>query len=249
MNLRATILLICLALAIGGGELFYQSTQMAEWTDETRAEEVQSWDMPQTNSGPAYDAYNKRWAKAMDSVRTQKWPYHDAGAALVVLGLSLTIGMLALGIRTTDDIHALKTPRRGWVIFTIGSVGWFAYWVSAMLGLVEGVNRSMFPQWADSMITPIVYVSAFALAIWLGMCVVAVFVLRGSQLPASLWIWRRDLPMHTGLYTVAAGFSILLALEIIREAYCYGHWLAVPAMLLWSYATLAFRAAGIAKAG
>ncbi|MDR3525978.1 MAG: hypothetical protein P4L57_01775, partial [Rhizomicrobium sp.] len=67
-------------------------------------------------------------------------------------------------------------------------------------------------------------------------------------LPASLWIWRRDMPMHDWIYTGVASVAILLALEILRETYLYGHWSAVPTVFLCVYAALSIRAAGIAKA-
>ncbi len=248
MTLRITLLIACLGLLIAGAELIHQSTQMPEWTDETKVEDVQSWPVPDVTSTPAYREYNRRWAAAMDALRTDKWPTYDAGAAMAALGVSLAIAVFLLGIRTTADVVALKTPRKGWMIYLLAMLAWFVYWASALAALWQGFDRYEFPYWADSLLIPIISFVVFTIIGWLVVSVAAWLVLRHPHLPASLWIWREDLPMHTGLYTVAAGFLILFALEILHETYLFGHWAAVPAMLLWIYVALSFRAAGIAKA-
>lgn len=248
MSFRITLLIACLGLLIAGAELIHQSWQMPEWTDESKVDDVQSWPVPDVSSGPAYREYNRRWAAEMDALRTEKWPTYDAGAALVALGASLAIGIFLLRIRTMSDIVKLTTPRKGWMIYLLAMLAWFAYWVSALAALFEGFDRYEFPYWADSLLAPMIAFAAFTVLGWLVLSLAAWLVLRHPHLPASLWIWRKDLPMHTGLYTVGAGFFILFALEILRETYFYGHWAAVPAMLLWIYVALAFRAAGIAKA-
>lgn len=247
MNLRIGLLLLCMALLIGGGELLRQSAAMPEWIDENKAMEVQSWDLPLQLHGPAYDAYNTRWAAAMDSLRTQKWPFHDAGAAFVAIGLSLAAALLLLRLRTVDDIRTLKAPRRKWVIWLAGSLAWFGYMSSAILALLEGFDRFEFPTWSDSILIPITGIAVVAVVGWLIYCLIAWLLLRHADLPVSLWIWRTDLPMHTGFSTVFCGLLVFLALELLRETYLYGHWLAVPALFLWIYAALCFRAAALSR--
>ncbi len=184
----------------------------------------------------------------MDSLRTHKWPTYDAGAALMALGASLAIGVFLLRIRTLSDIAELTTPRKGWMIYLAAMAAWFGYWASALAALYQGFDRYEFPYWEDSLLMPMIWFAAAAVIGWLVLSVAAWLVLRHPHLPASLWIWRKDLPLHTGLYTVGAAAFILFALEIQRETYFYGHWAAIPAMLLWIYTALSFRAAGIARA-
>ncbi len=248
MSFRINILLLCLALLIAGGELVWQSQSMAEWKDFDRAQAVQTWDPPDATHGPAYDAYNRRWFLAMDELRTDKWPYHDAGMALMALAVCLGASLFLLHIKSLSDVAALTSPRSAWTIYFLAALGWFGYAASAILALLQGFDRFEFPPWGDSLMIPIEYITAFAVAGWVAVSVVIFLVLRGAPLPASLWIWRRDMPMHDWIYTGAAGFAVALAGEILRETYLYGHWSAVPTVFLCLYATLSLRAAGIARA-
>lgn len=247
MSFRLNLLLLCLALLIAGGELLWQSQGMDEWKDAGRAEAVQTWDPPEEPHGPAADAYNKRWFAAMDELRTDKWPYHDAGAALIVFALCLATSLFLLRIESWSDLTALTTPRSGWTIYLLAALGWFGYAVAAILALLQGFDRFEFPPWADSLMVPIMAISAFALTGWVLVSVVMWLVLRHAPLPASLWVWRKDMPAHDWIYTGVVGLAVLLGLEILRETYLYGHWLAVPAVFLCVYAALSFRAAGIAR--
>ena len=247
MSLRLVLFLAALALAIAGMELLHQSQGMAEWTNSDKAMAIQTWDPPDGLQGPAFDAYYARCAKAMNSVRTEKWPYYDAGAALIALAACLAGGLLLLRINTIDDVKALTTPRRAWTFYALGLVGWFVYWVSAVLALLEGFNRFEFPPWADTLVIPIIVIACFAAIGSVAIAAAAFFILRQAPLPTPLWIWRNDMPAHDWFFTIGAVVSILIALEVVRETYRYGHWLAIPAMALWIYATLATRAAGIAK--
>ena len=247
MSLRIVLLLAALAIFVAGNSLLYHSDTIAEWTDTDKANAIQTWDPPDELQGPAFNAYHKRWVKAMNAVRTEKWPYHDAGAALIAFAVCLTGGLLLLRVRTMADFAALTTPRRAWAIYALGLLGWFVYWASAVLALLDGFNRFEFPPWADTLIIPIIAIACFAAIGSVVIGGVAFFILRKAQLPAPLWIWRKDMPAHDWLYTIGAAVSILIALEVLRETYLFGHWLAIPAMALWIYATLATRAAGISK--
>ncbi len=248
MSFRINLLLVCLALFIAGGELVWQSQSMDEWKDFNRAQAIQTWDPPGETHGAAYDAYNKRWFIAMDALRTDKWPYHDAGAALMAFAACLAASLFLLRINTLPDVARLKTPRSPKRIYLLAALGWFGYAASAILALLQGFDRFEFPPWADSMMVPIVAISAFAVTGWVVVSVVMWLVLRGTPLPAPLWIWRRDMPMHDWIYTGVVGVALLLGLEILRETYLYGHWSAVPTVFLCVYAALSIRAAGIAKA-
>lgn len=247
MSLRTSLLILCLALVVGGGELVRQSLAMPQWTDEEKAQAVMTWDPPQEMSGPAFDAYYQRWSDALKSVRTQKWLYKDAGAAMVAFAVMLAAALFLFGIRDSDDVMALKTPRRRWEIWLIASAGWLGYMASAIVALFQGFERSEFPPWADSLVMPILGIVMIAAAGWVVLSIIAWLVLRHAALPAGLWIWRKDLPMHTGLSAVGAGLSVLIALELLRETYLYGHWSAVPPLMLWIYATLCLRAAAVER--
>lgn len=247
MNLRGLLLLICFVLAVSGGELLYQSSQLSPWTDEAKVEEVQSWPAPGEVSGPGYKAYYQRWAHAIDSLRTQKWPLKDAGATLLMLGLGLAASVFVLGINTGDDLRRLKTPRSRWAIYGLGALGWFGYWASTAAALIQGFNRFEFPTWADTLFVPMIYIAGVAVVGWIALSITALVFLPRAQLPAPLWIWRKDLPLHTGLSTGIAATFLLIAAELLRETYLYGHWSAVPALFLWVYAALCFRAAGISR--
>lgn len=247
MSFRINILLFCLALLIAGGELLWQSTTMPEWKDAAQAEEVQTWDPPEALHGPAADAYNKRWFTAMDKLRTDKWPYHDAGAALIAIAVSLAAGLFLLRINTLGDVLALATPRSPWTIYTTASLGIIGYAIAAILALLQGFDRFQFPPWTDSLIVPIVVISVFALFFWAAVSVAMFLVLRHAPLPTSLWVWRKDMPAHDWIYTIITVFAVLLSIEILRETYLYGHWLAVPCVFLCIYGALSFRAAGIAR--
>lgn len=247
MTLRSILLLLCLALLIGGSELLYQSTAMPEWTDENKAMSVMTWDPPQQMSGPGFDAYYRRWADELKAVRTEKWPYHDAGAAFVAFAVSLAAALFLLRINTDTDIKRLLTPKHRWAVWAIGALAWLGYMASAILALLEGFDRSEFPNWGDSLIVPVTGIVVITVVGWILYSLVAWFVLRRAELPVNLWIWRKDLPVHNSIATGAAAVSILIALELMRETYLYGHWLAVPALFLWVYTALAFRAAFISK--
>lgn len=247
MSLRICLLLVAFVLAVSGGELLYQSSQLPAWTDAAKAEEVQSWPAPDEVTGPGYQAYYQRWARAIDALRTQKYPLKDAGATLAALGLCLAVAIFLLGIHAPSDLTGLKTPRRRWAIYGLGALGWFGYWTSSVAAMVEGFNRFEFPTWSDTMFVPMIAIAAFAVIGWVIISIGAWVVLRHAQLPASLWIWRKDLPLHTWLSFVGAAFSIALSLEGLRETYFYGHWLAVPAIVVWIYAILAGRAAAISR--
>ncbi len=247
MNLRASLLILCLALVVGGGELVRQSLAMPQWTDEEKAQEVMTWDPPQEMSGPTFDAYYQRWSDALKSVRTQKWLYKDAGAAMMAFAVMLAAALFLFGIRDYEDVLALKTPRRRWEIWLIASAGWIGYMASAIVALFQGFERSEFPPWADSLLVPIFGIVVVAAVGWAVLSIVGWLVLRHAALPAGLWVWRKDLPMHTGLSAVFAGLSVLIALELLRETYLYGHWSAVPPLMLWIYATLCLRAAAVER--
>lgn len=247
MSLRNVLFLFALALIIGGIGLLQQSAAMPEWTDDAKAQAVQTWDPPMEDSGPAVDAYNRRWVKAINALRSEKWPYHDAGAALIAFALCLAGGTLVLRIHSVADIIAMKTPARAWVIYSLGIVGWFVYWASAALALVDGFDRFEFPPWSNSQITMIVMIASFAAIGSVVLAAMSFFILRKAELPAPMWIWRKDMPGHDWFYTIGTGFVLLIAPEVLRETYCFGHWLAVPSVFLCVYATLAMRAAGIAK--
>lgn len=247
MNLRGLLLLFCFVLAVSGGELLYQSMQLSPWTDEAKAEEVQSWPAPDEISGPGYKAYYQRWAHAIDTLRTQKYPLKDAGATLLMLGLCLAGSVLLLGINTPDDLYHLETPRSRWTIYALGALGWFGYWASTVAALIQGFNRFEFPTWADTLFVPMLTIAGVALVGWLALSITALVYLSRAQLPALLWIWRKDLPLHTGLSTGIAATFLLIAAELLRETYLYGHWSAVPALFLWVYAALCFRAAAISR--
>lgn len=247
MSLRAALLILCLALAVSGGELVRQSLAMPQWTDEEKAQEVMTWDPPQEMSGPAFDAYYQRWSDALKAVRTQKWLYKDAGAAMIAFAVMLAAALLLFGIRTVEDVRRLQTPRRRWEIWLLASVGWLGYMASAVVALFQGFDRSEFPPWADSLLVPIFGIAAVAAIGWVILSLVTWLVLRHAALPAGLWVWRKDLPMHTGLSAVFAGTSLLIALELLRETYLYGHWSAVPPLMIWAYATLCLRAATVAR--
>ena len=248
MTFRINMLLFCLALFIAGGELVWQSESMERWQNEDQAQALQTWDPPSESHGRAFDAYNKRWSIAMDAQRTDKWPYHDAGSTLMAIAICLAVSLYLLRIRSLSDVAALGTPRSAWTIYVLAALGWFGYAASAILALLQGFDRFEFPPWSGSMMVPIVAVSAFALTGWVVMSIILWLVLRGAPLPASLWIWRRDMPMHDWFYTIAAGMALLLATEILRETYLYGHWSAVSTVFLCVYAALSVRAAGIARA-
>lgn len=247
MSLRITLLLFAFALVIAGGWLVHQSSAMPEWTDEQKALAVQSWNPPLEDTGPAVTAYNKHWVKAINALRSEKWPYHDAGAALIAFALCLAAALFVLRINTLTDVAALTTPKRPWTIYALGLGGWFLYWVSAILALIDGVDRFQFPPWSDSQLTLIVVMAFFAAISSVVLAAAAFFILRKSNLPAPLWIWRKDMPGHDWFYTIGTGAAVLIGAEVLRQTYCYGHWLAVPAVFLCVYATLAARAAGIAK--
>lgn len=247
MSLRIWLLLLCFALLTGGGELVRQSLAMPQWTDEDKAQAVMTWDPPQEMSGPAFDAYYQRWSDALKSVRTQKWLYKDAGAAMIVFAVSLAAALILFGIRTGDDVKRLKTPRRRWEIWLLASAGWLGYMASAVVALFQGFDRSEFPPWADSLFIPIFGIAVVTAVGWVVLSAVALLVLRRAALPASLWIWRKDLPMHTGLSAVFAGTILLFTLELLRETYLYGHWSAIPPLLIGAYATLSLRAAAVAR--
>lgn len=247
MSLRIALFLFAFALIVAGGSLVYQSSTMAEWTDEAKANAVEMWDPPQEDSGPVADAYNRHWVHAIRKLRTDKWPYHDAGMALIAFAVSMVAGLLLLKINTLDDIAALTTPARPWSIYGLGMVGWFLYWASAVMALVEGVNRFEFPPWFSSQLTMIVMIACFAAVGSVVVAAISFFILRKATLPAPMWVWRKDMPGHDWFYTIGAGLALLIGAEVLRETYCYGHWLAVPSVFLCVYATLAMRAAGIAK--
>lgn len=247
MSFRINMLFLCLILLIAGGELLWRSTSMPEWKDTDRAEAVQTWDPPAALHGPAADAYNKRWFAAMDELRTDKWPNHDAGAALIAFAVSLAVSLFLLRINTLGDVANLMTPRSGWSIYGAGALGWFGYAVAASLALLQGFDRFEFPPWSDSMVIPIVAIAAFALTSWVGASVVIWLVLRHVALPVPLWVWRKDMPVHDWVYTGVAAVAVLIAAEILRETFLYGHWLAVPCVFLCLYSALSFRAAGIAR--
>jgi len=247
MSLRIVLFLFAMALAFAGAALVHQSTVMPEWTDEAKVQRVQMWDPPTEDPGPAADAYNHRWIKAINKLRTDKWPYHDAGMALIALAVSLAVSLLLLRVQTGGDVAALTTPKHAWTIYAAGLGGWFLYWVSAMLALVNGIDRFEFPPWSDSQLTMIIVFSCFAAATSVAITAITFFILHKAKLPVSLWLWRKDMPGHDWFYTVGAGLALLIGVEVLRETYCFGHWLAVPSVFLCVYATLSLRAAGIAK--
>lgn len=247
MSLRIVLFLVAFAMAVAGGQLLHQSAAMPEWTDAAKAERVQMWDPPPEETGPAAAAYNARWVKAINTLRSPKWPYHDAGMALIVFAACMAGSLLLLRINRFADVEALTTPGRAWVIYALGLAGWFLYWASAAMALVKGVDRFQFPPWEGSQLALIVAVAVFAAMGSVVLAGIAFFVLRKANLPAPLWIWRKDMPGHDWFYTIGTGVMLLVALEVLRETYLYGHWLAIPAVFLCVYASLAMRAAGIAK--
>lgn len=248
MPLRIVLFLFAFALIVGGGSLVYQSEQMEPWTDSAKAEAVQMWDMPDETAPPeAVAAFDTHWRHAIGKLSTNKWPYYYAGTTSVAFAVCLIAALIVLRIRTTDDIQVLSTPRRAWKIYAIGMLGWGVYWTSFALAMVEGFDRFRFPPLPGSELTWLYAIAAFAAAGFIVLSILSFFILRKSQLPAPLWIWRKDMPGHDWFYTIGAGLTALIGVAVLGNTYCYGHWLAVPGVFLCVYATLAMRAAGIAK--
>lgn len=247
MSLRLYLLLLCLALFVGGGELVWQSTGIAEWQDTARAQALQTLDPPATNSGKEYNAYTDRWYRAMEEVRTNKWAYHDAGAAMAAMAVCLAAALFLLRIEHGHDVRRLMTPPSAWTIYGIAALGWFGYAASAILALLQGFDRFEFPPWDDSLVIPIIAIVSFAVVGWAVVSLVMWLVLRHVELPVPIWLWRRDMPAHDWIYTAVAAVATLLAAEILRETYLYGHWTAVPCCFLCLYAAYCFRAVGIAR--
>ena len=247
MSLRLTLFLVAFALVIAGGELVYKAAAMPEWTDQAKFELVQAWNPPDDTTGPAADAFNHRWAKAINKLRTPKWATHDAGVDLIAFAFSLVAGLLLLRVNTIADLHKLTTPKRPLAIFGVTLLAWFAFWASVAVAIVRGVDRFEFPPSDDSQIAQVIVIAIFAAVSAVVIGVRSYFILHKAHLPASLWLWRKDMPGHDWFYTIGAGISVLLALEALRESILFGHWLAIPAVMLWVYATLTLRAAGISK--
>ena len=248
MSMRMSIFLVALAFVVIGGVLLDRSAQMSEWTDSTRAEQTQSWPEPTDIHGPAYDAYNARWFKEMDSLRTAKWPLFDAGSGLIAFGITLVVAVLTLGIRRRDDVLVLTSPKRRWMIFAICTFAWFGFWADKFVWLIQNQTRWEYPMWADSIGIPMFEFAILAVVGWITLSVIGWFlVLRRTKLPASLWIWRKDSSLRSWAFTILTTLSVCVAAVDFSDSMRFGPYTGIPADLLWTYATLVVRAAATSQ--
>ncbi len=93
--LRPGLLAACLAMALLGVLLLAKSFATPQWSDEGRFEALAGQDPPENlyDDHAAYAAYNRRWFRDMDAIRTAKWPLFDAGSSLLAFGLSLIFAL------------------------------------------------------------------------------------------------------------------------------------------------------------
>jgi hypothetical protein len=241
MTLRSYVLLLSLAL-IGVGSLFVTHSMMVpEWTDKSRAMETISWPPPDAGQDRAYD---ERWHTTMDSLRTAKWPQFDAGSGLVALGFSLAATIYLLGIRKLSDMKHLKTPRHGWAIYAIAILAWGSFWGQSIIWLYQDYRRWQFPTWADSLAIPLYGITSAALLGWfLLTLLLCLFVLRRAELPADLWIWRKGAYIKNWGSVLLTALSLIVPGRMMYAAFRDGPYAAIPAALLWGYATLIIRSA------
>ena len=248
MTLRAAVLIICGLVTLIGGALLQRSFATPQWTDERRANEIMTRDPEAAISGSKdeYAAFNARWRRDINALRTDKWPLFDLGSGLIVLAASGVAALYLLRIRTNEDLIALRTPSKRGTTFLLFAALWAAVYALFYHSILDGFFRFEYPPWADSIIIPQFEIAVLMIITFPFLAALVWFVaLRKAKLPVNVWTWRPERPVKNWASTVMAGLALAAAVLVIVDALRFGPYSAIPAMFLAIYITLSLRAASI----
>ncbi|KAA2241251.1 hypothetical protein [Salinarimonas soli] len=186
---RARALVVaCLLLTLAGAVLLGMAARMPEYTDPTRAAELQNVERPGARTD--LDRFSAEWHAEMDRLRTNKWPIHDLGRTLIALAATILVAALLFRAPTPQAFGAITTPRTVHGLLALTASVLAAPIPISVLWFSENQARFSYPTWADSIGLPIGLMTVTVLitgpVAWLAMFLVA----RGSQPPVRLRVPR-----------------------------------------------------------
>lgn len=195
------------------------------------------------------EKYTENWRQRIEPLRTSKWPIFDFGTGLIACAITIWASVMLLRIRTLADILDLQTPRSRRSILRIFSLSWtwfvcaifYAHWEAGLRVILAPWERPI--DIIDIIGLPTLWVMGLAILI----STLWIVGLSRAQLPVSLWIWRRDAPISSWSFSVCAAISLSVMLYFLVGVFRSGPFVAIPAIALWAYGSLAIRAAGISQ--
>jgi hypothetical protein len=239
-----TILAIAV-LAIAGALLVIRSEAIPEYTNPDLAEHLRAMVYPTDPSDQA--RFEDEWHRGMESVRTSKWLVHDTGRGLLALSASLLVAMAAFGLWDLRRLRFARTPASSIGFLSAGGIIWLAQIPAVIMDLHDYFDRKYFPYWGDIIAIPIYGTTILVLATLPVLYALGWLVLRGTVLPARLWVWDAARPVRSTVWTVVFAVPMLVVLHQLLTVVTQGPYLMVPLGLVGFYLLLSARAAIVTK--
>jgi hypothetical protein len=185
-----------------------------------------------------------QWHQSMSSLRTNKWPFVDAGGGLLLSGVMLCV---FLWWSRNKLWRELRTPRHGLWIVALASAAWLMQIPVYDLQFITELARGDHPHWADSVAIPMSEVQNMLLwlllpygAIWLP------FVI-GTRLPAPIFSSAQGRPLVNAFWNGMTALLLLPVILVLIGAILDGPTLMVPFLWLTVWLALCARAAALTR--
>lgn len=213
---------------------------MPAYTDSTAAMALIGTDNPKYLDDTAL------WHRDLDALRTKKWTRFDAFAGTAILSVSMLLAIGFLGLRNARNMAKLRTVRSKALILVVIAAVWLALvpaWFYSVI--IVSMTRNYVPWWADSAGIPLLGIVTTAALGFSVSLVVAAGLLARAKLPVSLWLWRRDRPTRSAIFSLGAILLLLILLAWLVAAILAGAHLDIPLIVLLIYLLATVRAAAL----
>ncbi len=250
MRFRYSIAGACLTLFLLGCCSLAAAWITPVWKDNEKAYALENEVLPvgAELQPEAYGAYNRRWHTEIDALRTERYPLYDLGTGLIALSACVAFMIRALPLKTRADFAALSTPASPITLLLIAAIAWSGFWLSEIVAVVSAVHRFEVPPWADTLAIPFfAFYGAFAVGALPFLVIVWLAGVWGSDLPSSMWLWKKHRPWASWITSVLASIPLAPFLLMLAVAVEQGPFLDVPVAFLLIYLSLALRAAALSR--
>lgn len=242
ISLRTVLAACALFLVVGG--VLLALAQATPWhSSEEYYEKNSELSMRPAESWEDWDAKSRDFHALQDEYRTSKWLYADLGYLSVALcvwvfGLKFMFGRRGLFLSMHDR----------WRIVAAFFVAYSSFWIGAVAALVQEVQRSLVPPWADSLGIPLAGITYSAPLFAAILSPVLLWPLaRPRTEPKSLLYFDRAAPVSSVVVSVIYGpiGAGLVALGIL-SAPEVGSWAVAPSLVALGWIALNARVLAIA---
>lgn len=242
------LLCIALLLAVIGGSLLTVGILKPAYVDHIAAERLISGiDCDLENNAPDGSRGNcngKSWYQSMNALRTNKWPFVDAGRGLLLSALSLFIFAQWMRRKNWGE---MVTPGRI-TILVLASLGWLMQMPALTLHLMEDLSRDCCPHWADSLGVSLMGILFGVLAGFLPCIAVWSMFVVGARLPAPVFSQLRRWPFLNIFWSSAAALLLCIPIAVYLVAAIFGGpVLMVPVLWLMLWLSLCARSAALTR--